>query len=75
VTRRDQQKLDAAFDMVLEAVRDRPDEVGAAVGRLSAEHGPDRINRVLDAVERRLRCRLPLAVRDAASAIKYHGHS
>ena len=67
--------IDAAFEMLLDAVRHSPDEVAAAVGNLSAEHGPDRINRVLDSVELRLsvkrgiRCRLPQATRDAARPV------
>jgi hypothetical protein len=63
--------VDAAFAIVVDAVRDRPDEVAAAVDRLSAKLGVDQVKAVLDRVELRLSiesgepCRLPDAIWDS----------
>jgi hypothetical protein len=69
-----QQMVDAAFAAVLDALRERPDEVVAAVGKFSAEFGPGSANALLDRVEQRLGYRLPAAIREAASAVKLVGH-
>ena len=72
--------IDAAFEVLLDAVRDNPDEVVAAVEKFAAKVGPDRVAAVLDSVELRLsvrcatRCRLPQAIRDAARAVERVGH-
>jgi len=70
-----QQMLDAAFDFVLDAVRDNPDEMAVVIDKLTAELGADRINAVLDRIELRLGCRLPDAIRDAARAVEQVGHA
>jgi hypothetical protein len=72
VTRR--RAIDAAFDMVLDAVRHSPDEVAAAIDKLAAKYGPERANNVLDAIERRFGGQLPHTVRDAARPVEQCGH-
>jgi hypothetical protein len=72
--RAQQSTVDAAFAAVLDALRERPDEVVAAVSKFSAEFGPGPANALLDRVEQRLGCRLPAAIREAASAVKVVGH-
>jgi hypothetical protein len=72
--RAQQSTVDAAFAAVLDAVRNRPDEVVTAVSKFSAEFGPGPANALLDRVEQRLGYRLPAAIREAASAVKLVGH-
>jgi hypothetical protein len=70
-----QQMVDAAFATVLDAVRERPDEVVTAIGKFNAEFGPGPANALLDRIEQRLGYRLPEAIRDAASTVKLQGHA
>jgi len=70
-----QQMVDAAFAAVLDALRNRPDEVVTAVAKFGAEFGPVPANALLDRVERRLGCRLPDAIRDAARPVEPCGRA